>query len=81
MAGGAQAVGGERVAEVAQLGLGRAGGLDDFRAESLAAEARVLVRLGTAQPVRDVQCRDPVAELDRARARGRSSPRRPRRGT
>ena len=78
----AQPVGGDRVAQVAQLGLGpaRRGRVHDLRAEGLAAEARVLVGLGAAQAVVHVQRGDPVAERARARARGRSSRRRRRRG-
>ena len=38
------------------------GAVDDLRAEALAAEARVLVRLGAAEPVVHVQRRDAVAE-------------------
>ena len=46
----------------------------------LGAEARVLVRLGAAQAVVDVQRGDRVAELARGHGRGRSSRRRRRRG-
>ena len=49
-------------------------------AEHLAAEARVLVRLGAAQAVVDVDRGHRVAERAERRARGRSSRRRPRRG-
>ena len=81
MAGRAQPVGRERVADLAQLVLGRpAAAVDDLGAERLAAEARVLVRLAPAQAVVDVQRRDAVAELAERRARGRSSRRRRRRG-
>src|SRR5581483_9982110 len=53
------------VAQLPQRRLGRAarGGLHDLGAEALGAEARVLVRLGAAQAVVDVQRRDAVAEL------------------
>ena len=56
------------------------GALDALRRRTVAAEARVLVRLRAAQAVVDVQRRDAIAELAAARARDRSSRRRPRRG-
>ena len=63
MARGPQPVGRERVAKVAQLRFRRPGSLDDLGAEGFPAEAGVLVGLGAAQPVRDVQRRGAVAEL------------------
>ena len=81
VAGRAQQLGLLGVAQVAQLGLGRAGRAHDAGAEALGAPARVVVRLRAAQPVIDVERRDLVAELARARGRGRSSRRRPRRGS
>ena len=60
----AQPVGRERVADLAQLVLGRpAAAVDDLGAEHVAAERRVLLRLRSAQSVVDVQRRDLVAEL------------------
>ena len=57
MPGRAEAVGGDPVAQVAQLGLGAAAPaqVDDLGAEPLPAEAGVLVRLGPAKPVVDVE--------------------------
>ena len=52
----------------------------DLGAERIRAEPCVLVGLGPAQPVVDVQRRDPVAELAQGQRRGRSSRLRPRRG-
>ena len=63
MAGRAQAVGRDRVARIAQLGLGVSRPLDHLGAERVAAEARVLVRLGAAEAVGDVERGDAVAEL------------------
>src|SRR5688500_7563233 len=64
MTRGAQPVRGEGVADAAQLVLGRASAaVHDLGSEHLAAEARVLVRLGAAQAVVDVERRDAVAEL------------------
>src|SRR5581483_3974272 len=65
LVGRAQAARGERVPKLAQLCLGPARwrDADDLGAELLRAQARVRVRLGTAQPVIDVQRRDAVAEL------------------
>src|SRR5207253_4170441 len=60
----AQPVGRDGVAQIAQLLLGRsASHLHHFRAEGLAAEARVPRRLLAAQAVVDVQRGDAVAEL------------------
>jgi hypothetical protein len=54
---------GQAVAALAQLGLGPgAVRLDDLRAQGLAAEARVLVRLGAAQAMVDMDRRDGVTE-------------------
>src|SRR5439155_10996533 len=66
VAGGAQAVAGEGVPELAEGLLGRACGwlsLDDLGAEAFAAEAGVLVGLGAAEPMVDVQGGHAVAEL------------------
>ena len=73
-----------RVAEVAQLGLGRCPAgvdTDDLGAELLGAEARIGVGLLAAQAVVDVQRRDAVAELAQREQEAASSRRRPRRGT
>ena len=82
VAGRAQPVGRERVARSRKLGLGRPAARRSTTSapSTLAAEARVLVGLLAAQAVVHVERRDAVAELARARARGRSSRRRPRRG-
>src|SRR5581483_11287945 len=63
--GRAKAVGVEGVADVAELGLARAAGgaPDDLGVEALRAPAGVLVRLGPAQAVVDVQRGDAVAEI------------------
>src|SRR5439155_348441 len=63
--GRTQALTCDGIALVAQLGLAEAAPvqLDDLGTERLAAEARVLVRLGAAQPVVHVQRGDAVAEL------------------
>ena len=55
----------ERVADVAQLGFGRAarGALHDLGVEPLGAPRSVGVGLGAAQAVVDVQRRDAIAEL------------------
>ena len=65
MAGRAEAVPGEGVAQVAERFFGGAcgrGRFDDLRSKLLAAEARVFVGLGAAQPVVHVQRTDAVAE-------------------
>src|SRR5262249_38928344 len=72
--GGAEALGGLRVADRAQLRLARAARveLDDLRAELAFAETRIVVGLASAQPVVDVQGRDLVAELaERVQEAGR----------
>ena len=64
MARRAQPVGRERVADLAQLILGRAAAaVDDLGAEHVAAELGVLVRLAPAQAVVHVKRRDLVSEL------------------
>jgi hypothetical protein len=63
MTRGAQPVAGERVADAAQLVLGRpSAAVHDLGSEHLAAVARILVRLEAAQAVVDVERRDAVAE-------------------
>src|SRR5262249_24473066 len=66
-------VGRDGVAKLAELRLGRTHrpDADDLGAELLAAEARVPVRLGSAQPVVDVERGDPVAELPQAAPQAR----------
>ena len=59
----------------------RAYGGQDLGAHELGAMARVLLRLLAAQAVVHVDGGDAIAEPRRARARGRSSPPRPRRGS
>ncbi len=62
MAGRAQPPGLDRVAQVAQLGLGAAGRLDDSRPEPLGAERGVGLGLRPAELVVHVQRVDAVAE-------------------
>ena len=64
MPGGAEAVAGRLVANPTELLL-RAPAparVDDLRSQRLAAEAGVLVRFPTAEPVVDVQCAHVVAD-------------------
>src|ERR671924_186343 len=64
VAGRPQTVGGEGVAQVAEIGLGRCGWrVDDFGTEHLRAEPRVVFGLCPAKRVVDVQRGDVVAEL------------------
>jgi hypothetical protein len=68
VAGGAEPVGGEGVANLSQLVLSRAvacraAAVDDLGAEDLAAKARILIGLVAPEAVIDVQRRHAVAEL------------------
>src|SRR5205823_5801573 len=65
VAGGARALGPERVADLPQAGLVAAarGGLHDLGPETVGAEARVLVGFGAAESVVDMQRRDAIPEL------------------
>jgi hypothetical protein len=63
VAGRAEPVGCERVADLAQLVLGFAPApVNHFGAEHLATETSVVVRLSPAQAVVDVESRDLVAQ-------------------
>src|SRR5205823_6420458 len=64
VAGGAEPVGREAVANLAQLVLGpTSAAVDDLGAHQLATEARVCLGLFPAQAVVDVERRDAIAEL------------------